>query len=126
MAHNHLNCNNSSNDFFHDIEKAQMTKNKIRVEETKKKIIDLTKQIEKAENINLGLTNQLNSNDWTQTYEFWNKWEDIEDLVQEKESEKSRLQNFIEENNFMGHCNDHTEVIKYHNHLFIFIYIFFC
>ena len=31
------------------------------------------------------------------------------EMIEQKQNENTKLRNFIEENNFMGHCNDHSE-----------------
>lgn len=118
----HQHPHDASTSSFHDIlEISSMTMNNKKVNESKKKILDLTKQIEHAELINKTISTtttsiqqqQQNQYDWTNTYQYWNKWEDIDELKLQKENEASRLNNFIEENNFMGHCNDHTEERKF-------------
>jgi hypothetical protein len=106
--HNHDHCGTSS--IFHGIEQSQYSRNHLRVEESKKRIVDLTNQIEKAEIVKNESILRVDPGDWTQAYQFWNKWEDVDELVQEQVAEKSRLQSFIDENNFTGHCSDHSEV----------------
>jgi hypothetical protein len=119
-SHGHSHEGEHPNSFHHYIEQSQSTMNQNKLQNSQQKIIDLTKQIEKVTKQQSDLIPPHQSattegattsaGDWTQVYQYWNQWEDLDELQNEKKNEINRLNNFIEENNFMGHCNDHTEV----------------
>jgi hypothetical protein len=118
-SHHHSHEGEHPNSFHHYIEQSQSTMNQNKLQSSQQKIIDLTKHIEKVTRQQSDLIpphqqaasgGTAPSGDWTQVYQYWNQWEDLEELHNEKKNEVNRLNNFIEENNFMGHCNDHTEV----------------
>jgi hypothetical protein len=115
MNLSHTNCNHAegeSNPFHSYIHQSQRSSSENKMHSSQQKIIDLTKQIERAQEIhsNQLATQTASPGDWTQVYQYWNQWEDVDELKVQKMNETNRLNNFIEENNFMGHCNDHTEV----------------
>jgi hypothetical protein len=109
----HSQCNHpegETNIFHSYLHQTQRTSNLNKMQSSQQKIIDLTKQIERAQEVHSNqLSNTASPGDWTQVYQYWNEWEDVDELKQQKINETTRLNNFIEENNFMGHCNDHTE-----------------
>jgi hypothetical protein len=100
---------------FQGIEGAQTSRNRNRVEESQKRIVDLTQQISKAE-INLHHMQDFKtpSADWTKAYQYWDKWEDIDELKASKINENDQLQKYVDENDMLGHCSDHTEVLTKH------------
>ncbi len=47
--------------------------------------------------------------DWTVRYNFWSKWEGVEELNQIDSIEGKSKFDCLKDNSFMGHFHDHTE-----------------
>lgn len=79
-----------------------------KIADSTRRIVDLTQAVSRVEKLE---ESSSASNDWTDTYKYWDEWEDVEVLRAEVNSEKDRLEALLEKNsNPMGHCHSHTEV----------------
>ena len=81
---------------------------------SQRRIVDLTQKISRVETNLKALDNNQSRDpgDWTQSYQYWNKWDDVEDLKQQATNEQSNLEAMYGKANMMGHCHDHGEVLS--------------
>ena len=55
-------------------------------------------------------TKNAAQHDWSARYDLWSEWEDIEELGDTLDNEKTKLQSLKEgQSSFMGHHHDHAE-----------------
>jgi hypothetical protein len=118
-SHEHTeHCNHGSNIAAAlmpglDVSKALQKENQYDI--SQRRIVDLTQRITRVESNLKSLEDdrakeRMKAGDWTQSYKYWNQWDDIEDLQTQARSEESNLKSMYEKSNMMGHCHDHGEV----------------
>jgi predicted nuclease with TOPRIM domain len=111
-----MTCNDSIGSKF---QTTKMTKGKEMSEQkiasTTKRIEDLTEHISKVqlELSTIEESMKQSEGNWTQSYTYWDKFEDTEELLQEKIEEEKKLKLAEDGNQFTGHCHDHHEVMTH-------------
>lgn len=70
------------------------------------RIAELTVKLEK---VNTSPLPQQKPLDWTQAYANWNKYEDTEDLQQNKMQEEAKLDGILNKADTLGHYHDHSK-----------------
>lgn len=87
---------------------AQRTKMEAQVKGTSGKIDNLSKKLSDADK-SVGLKDKIPIQDWAARYDMWSSWEDIEELNETLDTEKTKLDTLKEGSSFMGHYHDHAE-----------------
>ena len=134
-SQSHVQCHSHRHDHSHDhnhsgscsqsiniasammpgLDASKILKQESKYEVSQRRIVDLTQKINQVESNMKSLEDSQNSEaidpgDWTKSYQFWNKWEDIEELKREATAEQTNLESMYDKANMMGHCHDHGEV----------------
>lgn len=78
----------------------------------KTRVSDLTEQIKQVQQDLSVIQESMKGKeaDWTQSYQFWDKYEDTEELTRLKEEEIQRLKLTEDTKQYTGHAHDHDEV----------------
>lgn len=83
------------------------------IEEAKKRLDEVVHDEQKSRTTNAVLeassTTRIIDSDWTESYKFWNKWTDTEDIVEKRKTEEQKLEDLMTRPDFMGHYHDHSE-----------------
>lgn len=88
---------------------AQEKRLESQIQSSTEKIEKLTSKMNDPNNLNEQRKNAI-QHDWSARYEFWAEWEDVEELGDTLENEKTKLQSLKEgQSSFMGHHHDHSE-----------------
>ncbi len=98
-----------------EIDSAKKEKVERQREEALKRLKDLENQIEVVGVRNEKLDSQMlpvDDGDWTKSYSYWSRWEDLEDLNFKKETEAKKVESLGSRPDFMGHYHDHSEERK--------------
>lgn len=123
-AHEHSeHCNHSSNiaaALMPGLDASKVLQKENQFDISQRRIVDLTQRISRVESNLKNLENDVakeknSTGDWTQSYKYWNQWEDIEELETQARDEESNLKSMYEKSNIMGHCHDHGEVCESYN-----------
>jgi tetratricopeptide (TPR) repeat protein len=87
---------------------AQKSKMEAQVQGTANKIEDLSKKLSGAGK-SINMKDTIPIQDWAARYDMWSSWEDIEELNETLDTEKTKLDTLKEGSSFMGHYHDHAE-----------------
>lgn len=87
---------------------AQRAKMEEQVKGTAGKIEKLTQKLSDVDKT-AGAKDKIPIQDWAARYDMWSSWEDIEELHETLDTEKSKLDTLKEGSSFMGHYHDHAE-----------------
>lgn len=83
------------------------------LEAAEKRLSDISFKLQQANARILEADSNLSSSgrkefDWTQSYNVWSKYEDIDDLAVKKREEEDKITSLISNQQVMGHVHDHS------------------
>lgn len=99
-----------------DIRTAQAIGTGHQFDAIEERLLDIQKKIDMQKKNKTTINHDVNKQsgqsnvwDWTESYQQWSKWEDMDELEAKKKFEENRLQSLIDKQNVMQHYHDHSK-----------------